>query len=136
MKTHRSQCLAIAVSIATAAFAVAESKPASAKGPGGLSAEIAATVNGEAITNAELDQAFERAAKSRNMSVDAVPPEQRAGVMRMILDDMINERLVTKAASKVKVEPAAVDAEFDKIREARKASVEDVKKEQIGRAHV
>ncbi|MEO6738730.1 MAG: peptidylprolyl isomerase [Chthoniobacteraceae bacterium] len=132
MKNHRSQCLAIAVSIATAAFAVAESKPAAAKGPGGLSVEIAATVNGEAITNAELEQAFERAAKSRNMSVDAVPPEQRAGVMRMILDDMINERLVTKAASKVKVEPAAVDAEFEKIREARKATVEDVKKELAG----
>ena len=135
MKTHRSQCLAIAVSIATAAFAMAESKPSEgkgAKGPGGLSAEIAATVNGEAITNAELEQAFARAAASRQMSVDAVPAEQRAGVLRMILDDMINERLVTKAASSVKIEPAAVDAEFEKIREARKATIEDVKKELAG----
>ena len=132
MKNHRSQCLAIAVSIATAAFALAESKPVAAKGPGGLPLEIAATVNGEAITSAELDQAFERAAKSRGMSMDAVPAEQRAGVLKMILDDMINERLVTKAASSVKVEAAAVDAEFEKIREARKATVEDVKKELAG----
>ena len=33
------------------------------------------------------------------MSVDAVPAEQKPGVLKMILDDMINERLVTKAAS-------------------------------------
>jgi peptidyl-prolyl cis-trans isomerase C len=129
MKKHRSQCLAIAVSIATAAFALAESKPSAAKGPGGLPAEIAATVNGEPITNADLDQAFARAAQSRGMSVDAVPADQKAGVLKMILDDMINERLVTKASAAVKVEPAAVDAEFEKIRVARKASVEDVKKE-------
>ncbi len=129
MKTHRSQCLAIAVSIAAAAFAVAESKPVSAKGPGGLPAELAATVNGEPITNAEVEQAFARAAASRGMQVDSVPPDQKPGVLKMILDDMINERLVTKAAASVKVEPATVDAEFEKIREARKASVEDVKKE-------
>ena len=132
MKTHRSQCLAIAFSIAAAAFAVAESKPAAAKGPGGLPPELAATVNGEPITNAEVEKAFARAAASRGMSVDAVPAEQKPGVLKMILDDMINERLVTKAASSIKVEPAAVDAEFEKIREARKATVEEVKKELAG----
>ena len=132
MKTHRSQCLAIAVSIATAALAVAESKPVAAKGPGGLPAELAATVNGEPITNAEVEQAFARAAASRGMPVDSVPADQKPGVLKMILDDMINERLVTKASSAVKVEPAAVDAEFEKIREARKATIEDVKKELAG----
>ena len=132
MKNHRSQCLAIAISIATAASALAESKPTDAKGakvPGGLAAEIAATVNGEPITNAEVEQAFARAAGSRGMPVDSVPADQKSGVLKMILDDMINERLVTKASSSIKVEPAAVDAEFEKIREARKATIEDVKKE-------
>ena len=129
MKNHRSQCLAIAVSIATAALALAESKPVAAKGPGGLPAELAATVNGDPITNAEVEQAFVRAAASRNMPVESVPPDQKSGVLKMILDDMINERLVTKASSAIKVEPAAVDAEFEKIREARKATIEDVKKE-------
>jgi peptidyl-prolyl cis-trans isomerase C len=130
MKSHRSQCLAIAVSIAATTLALAESKPASgAKGPGGLPAELAATVNGEPITNAELDQAFARIAASQGMPMEAVPAEQKAGVLHMILDDMINERLVTKASAAVKIELAAVDAEFEKIREARKASVEDVKKE-------
>ena len=129
MKNHRSQCLAIAVSIATASFALAESKPVAAKGPGGLPADIAATVNGDPITNAELDQAFERMAKSRGMSVDAVPADQKSGVLKMILDDMVNEHLVTKASATVKVEAAAVEAEFAKILEARKSNIEDVKKE-------
>ena len=129
MKKHRSPCLAIALSIATAALAVAESKPAAAKGPGGLPAELAATVNGDPITNAEVEQAFVRAAASRNMPVESVPPDQKSGVLKMILDDMINERLVTKASAAIKVEPTAVDAEFEKIREARKATVEDVTKE-------
>ena len=129
MKNHRSQCLAIAVSIATATFAMAESKPVAAKGPGGLPAEIAATVDGAAITNAELDQAFAREAARRQMPLDSVPADQKAFALRMILDEMINERLVTKAAAAVKVEPKEVDAEFEKIREARKASLDEVKVE-------
>ena len=129
MKKHRSQCLAIAVSIATAALALAESKPVSATGPGGLPAELAATVNGDPITNAEVEQAFARAAASRGMPVESVPADQKSGVLKMILDDMINERLVTKASSAVKIEAAAVDSEFEKIRAARKATIEDVKKE-------
>ena len=94
-----------------------------------MPAELAATVNGEPITNAELEQAFARAAASRGMKAESVPADQKPGVLKMILDDMINERLVTKASSAIKIEAAAVDAEFEKIREARKATIEDVKKE-------
>ena len=43
--------------------------PAAAKGPGGLPAELAATVNGDPITNADEEKAFARAAAlSRAMS--------------------------------------------------------------------
>ena len=130
MKIPRTPRLAIAVSILTAAFAMAESKPATAaKGPGGLPAELAATVNGEPITNAELNQAFARMAASRGMPVESVPADQKASVLGMILDDMINERLVSKASAAVKIEPSAVDAEFEKIREAQKMSIEEVKKQ-------
>jgi parvulin-like peptidyl-prolyl isomerase len=130
MKIPRTSRLAIAVSVLTAAFALAESKPAAAaKGPGGLPAELAATVNGEPITNAELEKAFARMAACQGMPVDAVPADKKEGALHMILDDMINERLVTKASAGLKIEPAAVDAEFDKIREAQKLSLEDVKKQ-------
>jgi len=128
MKSRRQNCLAIAVSIATTAFAVAESKPVAAA-PGGLPAEVAATVNGVPITNSDLEQAFARMAASRGVQPDQVPADQKSAVFQMLLDDMINERLVTKASEAVKVEPAAVDAEFEKIRATRGTSLEDIKKE-------
>ena len=123
MKTHRSQCLAIAVSIATAAFAPAEDKPAAAKAPAGSAAGVAATVNGDAITTAEIEQVFERWAAEavrRGTPMEAVAA-QKAGVLKEILDDTINNRLVMKAAASVKVEPTAVDAEFEKILAAQEA---------------
>jgi peptidyl-prolyl cis-trans isomerase C len=58
-----------------------------------------------------------------------VPADQKPVVLRMLLDDMINERLMNKACAGVKVDPAAVDAEFAKILKARGASEEDAKKE-------
>ncbi len=129
----------LAVSIAAATFAIAETKPAKpapdAKALAAAAAGVAATVNGEAITNAEVEEAFARIAASRGMPVTAVPTDQKAGVLKMILDDIINERLVTKASAAIKVEPAAVDAEFEKILAAQEAktgkkpSLEDVKKD-------
>ena len=112
MKIPRQPRLILAVSIAAATFAFAETKPAktekpaaAAKAPAApapapapaVAADVVATVNGEAITNAELEEAFARMAASRNMPPNAVPAEQKAGILKMILDDMINERLVTKA---------------------------------------
>ncbi len=136
MKIPHPFRLVLAASIATAALALAEEKPAAgAKGPGGLPAEVAATVNGEAILNAELEKAFAQMAASRGMAPDAVPADQKPTVLRMILDDLINERLVTKASAGVKIEPAAVDAEFEKIRATqeqrtgKKLTDEDIKKD-------
>ncbi len=141
MKIPHQSRLILAVSIAAATSVFAETKPAKpapeAKAPAAAAAaaDVAATVNGEAITLAELEEAFERMAKSRNMPVSAVPPDQKASVLKMILDDMINERLVAKASGAVKVEAAAVDAEFEKIlaqqeaQTGKKPTMDEVKKD-------
>jgi peptidyl-prolyl cis-trans isomerase C len=139
MKTPHQSRLILAVSIAAATFVFAETKPAKpaadAKAPAALAADVAATVNGEPITNAELEEAFARMAASRNMPVSAVPPEQKATVMKMILDDLINDRLVTKASAAIKIEAAAVDAEFEKIlaqqeaQTGKKPTMDEVKKD-------
>jgi peptidyl-prolyl cis-trans isomerase C len=47
----------------------------------------------------------------------------------MLLNDIINERLLAKAAAGTKVEMATVEAEYAKIRDARKVTDEDVKKD-------
>jgi peptidyl-prolyl cis-trans isomerase C len=46
-----------------------------------------------------------------------------------MLEDMIVEKLVTKASAKTEVSDAEVNGEFDKIRQRRGGSEEDVKKE-------
>lgn len=140
MKIPSQSRLILAVSIAAATFAIAETKPAkpAAEAPApatAAAAGVAATVNGEAITNAELEEAFARMAAGRGMPVSAVPPDQKAGVLKMILDDMINERLVTKASGAIKIEAAAVDAEFEKIlaqqeaQTGKKPTMDEVKKD-------
>lgn len=156
MKIPRQSRLILAVSIATATFAFAETKPkpakpaadtkvpaakpaADVKAPAApapaVAADIVATVNGEAITSAEIEEAFARMAAGRGMPVSAVPPEQKAGVLKMILEDMINERLVTKASAAIKIEAAAVEAEFGKIlaeqekQTGKKPTMDEVKKD-------
>jgi len=142
MKTHRIHPVSIALSLAAAAAVIgADTKPKTApkaapaatspaaKGPGGLPADIAATVNGEPIKMSEVEENFARAAASRGMPADAVPADQKPMILRMLLDDMINERLMNKACAGVKIEAAAVDAEFDKILAAQKKTLEEVTKE-------
>ena len=138
MKIHRTHPIAIVLSLAAAAVVIGadpapKAAPAGAKpaaiGPGGLPADIAATVNGEPIKTSEVEENLARAAASRGMPADAVPADQKPVVLRMMLDDMINEHLMNKASAGVKVDPSAVDAEFAKILKGRGASEEDAKKE-------
>ena len=134
MKSRRVFRLALATTFATAALACGQEKkaastPAPAQKPAVQPGDIAATVNGDPITLGEVEQAFARAAASRGMPPDSLPPEQRPMVLRMLLDDMINEHLMNKACAGIKIEPDAVDAEFAKILKARGASEEDAAKE-------
>ena len=145
MKIPHQSRLILAVSIAAATFVFAETKPgktekpAAAKEPAapaaGVVAGVAATVNGDAISNAEVEEAFARMAASRGIPVSSVPAEQKSGVLKMILDDIINERLVTKASAEIKIEAAAVDAEFEKIlaqqeaQTGKKPTLDEVKKD-------
>ena len=139
MKIHRSRPIAFAVSLAAAAVVIgADTKPktnAKAAAPAAPARgakspdEVVATVNGEPIQSAELEAAFSRAVAGRGMPADGVPADQKKEAMRMLLNDVINERLLNKACAAVKVEDAAVTAEYEKIRASRNASEDDVKKE-------
>ena len=132
MKIHRAHPVILALSIAAVAVvfgADGKLKPGAVPAAAKAADEVVATVNGEPIQNSELEAAFARAVAGRGMPVDAVPADQKKEAMRMLLNDVINERLLTKACAGVKVDDAAVNAEYDKIRESRKATEEDVKKE-------
>ena len=158
MKIHRSHPIAFAVSVAAAAVVIgAEITPKGAPpasdaakfGEGVIvpensapprfspspvtdaatPGEVVAVVNGDSIKRGELEEQFARAMAGRGMPADAIPADQKKAVLRMVLDDIISERLVNKACAGEKVSDAAVDAEFEKMRTARKATEEQVKKE-------
>lgn len=75
-----------------------------------------AIVNGEPISKAKLAEAFNNAIQQTGMKADSLTPEQKLEGYRQLLDEMILEKLVTKAAEGVQVPQSEVDAELAKIK--------------------
>jgi len=75
-----------------------------------------AVVNGEPITKAQLDEAFETAVKSSGMKAADLTAEQKLQGYNQILDDLIMDKLVSAAAQSVQVSQADIDAELAKIK--------------------
>lgn len=75
-----------------------------------------AVVNGEPITKAKLEEAFNNAVQATGMKADTLTPEQKLEGYRQLLDELIIDKLVTKAAEGVVVPQSEVDAELAKIK--------------------
>lgn len=145
MKRNPARPFVVAASLfAAAAVIAADTKPkkAAAKPADAAPAEAAAaseiptkpdavlaTVNGEAIKAGDVDAAIAKILAQRGMPADAMPPGQRDQIVRSMLDDLIIDKLVTKASAGVAVTDADVESEFTKIRQRRGGTDEDVKKE-------
>jgi peptidyl-prolyl cis-trans isomerase C len=71
-----------------------------------------ATVNGEPISKAQLDEAFNEAVKAANVPVAELTPDQKLMGYRQLLDRMIMEKLLTKAADGVVVPQADIDKQI------------------------
>lgn len=93
---------------------------------------VLATVNGENILAKDVDAAIGKILAQRGMPADALPPGQRDQIVRSMLDDMIMEKLVAKASAGVKISDEEVNGEFDKIRQRRGGTDEDIQKELAG----
>ena len=72
-----------------------------------------AVVEGAPINKADLEAAFTRVLAAQGIPGDQLPPEQRIQGYRMILDDMIIEKLITKRAAETKVSDAEVAAKIE-----------------------
>jgi parvulin-like peptidyl-prolyl isomerase len=94
-----------------------------------------ATVNGEAISKAQLDEAFDKAVQMTGVKASDLTSEQKLEGYRQILDELITEKLVTKAAAGITVPQADVDAQIAKIK-AQFPSEEDFSKQltQVGQS--
>ena len=102
-------------------------KPAPAK-PADV-AEIkdpVAVVEGTEITKAELDKTLGDIVAQQGKSLSDVPPEQKGQIYRMLLDEVIVQKLVAKRAAETKVSDEEVAATFAKFR-ANFASEEELK---------
>jgi peptidyl-prolyl cis-trans isomerase C len=108
--------------------------PSQAGGPASLDVkDPVATVNGDQISKAQLDEAFDKAVQMTGVKATDLTPEQKLEGYRQILDELITEKLVNKAAAGVSVPQADVDAQIAKIK-AQFPSDEDFSKQlsQVG----
>lgn len=92
-----------------------------------------ATVDGDKISKAQLDEAFDKAVQMTGVKASDLTPEQKLEGYRQILDELITEKLVNKAAVGITVPQADVDAQIAKIK-AQFPSDEDFSKQlaQVG----
>ena len=124
MTSKSVPALALAFACALPSFASAQDKPAAAPAPVAvpaekLPAEILAVVDDEKITNVQVEAEMKKMLAARGMPVDAIPPEQRVMVTRMVVDNMVSERLLSRAAKDTVVTDADFDAELKKLTDAR-----------------
>ena len=121
----------------------AESTPAAsatpAAGEGGSASldlkDPVATVDGDKISKAQLDEVFDKAVQMTGVKAADLTSEQKMEGYRQLLDELITEKLVTKAAAGFTVPQAEVDAQIAKIK-AQFPSEEDFGKQlaQVGQS--
>ena len=75
-----------------------------------------AVVNGEKISKSELEEAFNSAVQASGAKVDDLTPDQKLEGYRQLLDELILDKLVSKAAEGVTVPQTEIDAEVAKIK--------------------
>jgi len=76
-----------------------------------VSSEVVATINGEAITQAEIDKVLSR-------YKNQIPQEQLSSVKRQVLNGLISQKLFLQFIDEkgIKVSKEEVEAELDKVR--------------------
>lgn len=75
-----------------------------------------AVVNGEKISRADLEKAFNEALAASGQANAPLTADQKMQGYRQILDGMIMEKIVDKQASQVKVDQTEIDAQLAKIK--------------------
>ncbi len=111
---------------AAAPAAAPEATPAPAAKPVEIKDPVA-VVEGIEIKKAELDEALAAVLAQRGGSPNDIPEDQKLGAYRMLLDDVIIDKLVAKRSAEVKVTDEEVDATFKKL--TKDMPEEEVKKQ-------
>ncbi len=95
--------------------AAEESAPAAAEATIELKDPVA-VVNGENISKAELETAFDQAVGNAGVEASTLSSEEKMAGYRKLLDDLILDKLIKAKATDIEVTDADVKAELDKIK--------------------
>lgn len=78
--------------------------------------DVVATVEGQDIKKEELEQALIGALSKQGIPADQLPANQKAQGYKMLLNDLITEKLVTKRAANIEVKDEDINAQLEQLR--------------------
>ena len=78
--------------------------------------KVVALVEGTEITSAELEQTINAFMAQRGRQGGSIPEDQKPALVRMVLENMVNDRLVAKRSAELKVTDSEVDKEIENIK--------------------
>jgi len=78
--------------------------------------DVVATVEGQDIKKEELEAALTAALARQGIPSDQLPGDQKAQGYRMLLNDLITEKLVTKRSAQIEVKDEDIAAQFEQFR--------------------
>ena len=133
MKSKGTLTLTIVASLFAAEFLIgadaakkaAPATPAPAKAKAEKKAEkkadpglpkVVALVEGTEITSAELEQTLNAFMAQRGRKGGSIPEDQKPALVRMVLENMVNDRLIAKRSAELKVADSEVDKEIENIK--------------------
>jgi parvulin-like peptidyl-prolyl isomerase len=126
MKFHGSLSLALSLCLPAAILAADAKKNAAPPAPPAPAAapapkafvlpDTVATVDGSDIKKEELEKEFNNVLAAQKITAASVPEEQRLQGYRMLLEDIITNKLLSKASADTKVTDDEVNAQFERIK--------------------
>ena len=78
--------------------------------------KVVALVEGTEITSAELEQTLNAFMAQRGRKGGSIPEDQKPALVRMVLENMVNDRLIAKRSAELKVADSEVDKEIENIK--------------------
>lgn len=133
MKIHASLVAALTLTSLAAPHLTAQDAAPAAAAKASLSTltDPIAVVEGSEIKKADLDQAFSSVLASQGMPPDQaskIPEAQRIQFYRMLLDDMIADKIIAKRSAETQVSDEALTKEIERIQK-NFGSEEEMKKQ-------
>jgi peptidyl-prolyl cis-trans isomerase C len=78
--------------------------------------DVVATVDGQEIRKEELEQAFTTELARQGIPADQLPANQRAQGYKMVLNDLITEKIVSKRAASMEAKEEDINAQFEQLK--------------------